>query len=252
MMIKKFTTRVSLWISLLILAALSVGCSAAQPDSPGNDPAQQVRSVLEQDYPLAVGQVQVEGERLLLEYQPGELEAVESSLMNSAAILSQAAVLAQETRQVQLTLYSAYSPGEPVFAITVEGDLARRFAQGQVSMDDFLAGWQIQDLRAAQMALAQELVSMGYDEVAVSQAGAEIQVSLKHPPASTVQSLLESLLPVFNLAERRFPKLEQIQLTLNGPGALRINLPFEAITAYRAGQLDAAEFLSQMEFEEVQ
>jgi hypothetical protein len=252
MMIDKFATRASLLICGLILATLSVGCSTAQPDIQDNDLAQQVRSVLEQDYPLAVGQVQVEGERLLLEYQPGGLEVVESSLMNSAAILSQAAVLAKETRQVQLTLLSATTPGEAVFSITVDGDLARRFAQGQVAMDDFLAGWQYQDLRAAQLALAQELVSMGYDEVAVGQVGAELQVSLKHPPASTAQSLLESVLPIFDLAERRFPELEQIQLTLSGPGALRINLPLDAIAAYRAGQLDAAGFLSQMEFEEVQ
>jgi hypothetical protein len=252
MMMHKFITRVILLVSLLILAALSVGCSAAQPEGQVNDLAQQVRSQLEQNYPLAVGQVQVEGERLLLEYQPSELEAVESSLMNSAAILSQAAVLAQEARQVQLTLYSASTPGEPVFAITVEGDLARRFAQGQVSMDNFLAGWQIQDLRAAQMALAQELVNLGYDEVMVGQAGAELQVSLKHPPASTAQGLVESVLPIFDLAERRFPEMERIQLTMSGPGALRISLPLEAIAAYRAGQLDAAGFLSQMEFVEVQ
>jgi hypothetical protein len=39
---------------------------------------------------------------------------------------------------------------------------------------------------------------------------------------------------------------------MSGPGALRISLPLEAIAAYRAGQLDAAGFLSQMEFVEVQ
>jgi hypothetical protein len=65
-------------------------------------------------------------------------------------------------------------------------------------------------------------------------------------------SQLEYQLPVFDLAERRFPELERIQLTMSGPGALRISLPLEAIAAYRAGQLDAAGFLSQMEFVEVQ
>jgi hypothetical protein len=159
---------------------------------------------------------------------------------------------AQDATQVQLTMYSASFPGQPVFAVMVEADLARQFAQGQIPLDDFMSGWQIEDLRSTELSMTQELENLGYKEVTVSLAGPKLQVCLEHPPVSTAQSLLESLLPVFDLAARQFPEIEQVQLTLSGPGAFRISLPLEAITAYRTGQLDAAMFLLQMELEEVQ
>jgi hypothetical protein len=234
-----------IWLLVLGLAALA--CNLPYLVGQGEQVEAEVAAELEGVLNHPVKEVRMEGQVLVLAYEVPLFQAQETTLEEVALLLQTGAVRASRAEQVRVEVEHR---GAPYLDFTAQAENARLLADGRLKVEAFLAGLQVVDRRPVELAVRQEMERMGYRVRSVSYREGTLELVFWQPEVASGQALVQSWLPLWQLATWRAPDASQVVLHVGllGQPDLRVAAPTQLLKAFQANELAPAEFLLGLEF----
>ena len=231
----------------LLIAGLA--CNMPYLASQGTQVEREIAAQLAQDG-IPIESVKLEGNTLTITYPVQAIQPLETSLEHVAGMLRSAAPLAErvQTLRVEVKYLEA-----PYLAFECGAEAARQFAAGQIDTESFLAGLSLQDMRPPERAVRQDLEALGYTIRAVSYTANVLEVSFNQMQFDSLQDLVLSWTPVWQIAYLRAPQASQIVLDIgyaNSPD-LQVKTGMPVLRDFLENRISSAEFLLNLEMQDI-
>ena len=235
----------NLWLLaglLLMLGLASLACNLPYLADQGAQIEAEIAAELAETVERPVKDVRLEADMLVLTYEIPWIQAPETTLVDVALLLQTGAVQASRVSQVRVEVENQ---GAPYLAVTAQAKDARLLANGKLTIEAFLASLEVDDRRPVEQAVWQELERMGYTVRTVSYQENTLELAFWQPEIDSLQAMLQSWLPVWQVAVWKAPQAEQVVLRtrLFGQPDLRVSASMQHLQAYFASALTPAQFL---------
>ncbi len=242
-------SHVPILMASLALGFVMLACNMPYLAGQGDQVERELAAELGQSFGPAVTDVRLEGASLALAYTPPLLQAQETSAANLVRLMEIGAVKAARVELVRVEVVQA---GVPVLAVSGSAKDARLLADGRLTMEAFLSGLAYADLRPVELALQQELARLGVRVRAVRYQNGILELYFWQPEIDSTQALVQSWLPIWNLAAQAAPEAGQVILHVGllGQPDLRVTAPMELVQNFQAGGLSPAEFLLGLDLQD--
>jgi len=229
-------------ILVLALGLASLACNLPYLAGQAGQIEAGIRAELAQTFEQPVQDVRLEGDTLVLVYELPRFQAEETNLVDAVRLMRTGAEQAGRVDWVRVELWQQAAP---VLAVTARAQDARLLAEGKLTVEAFLNTLVFEDRRPIEQALQQDLERLGYPMRSVSYQDGVLELSFWQPEIDSTQALVQSWLPVWQIAAQRVPEAGQVVLHagLLGQPDLRVAAPMELLQAFHSAEVSAAEFL---------